>query len=59
MEQINNRNTAELENANAVHRAALATVKEECASLLREKSSLLQQLSQLTVKVQFCAHTEC
>jgi hypothetical protein len=51
MEQINNRNTAELENANAVHRAALASVKEECASLLREKSSLLQQLSQLTVKV--------
>ena len=49
--RVANRNTAELENANAMHRAALASVKEECASLLREKSSLLQQLSQLTVKV--------
>lgn len=51
MQQVNNRNSAELENANAINRAALAVVKEECATLLREKSSLLQQLSQITMKV--------
>jgi E3 ubiquitin-protein ligase BRE1 len=51
MQQITNRNNAELESANAINRAALAAVKEECASLLREKSSLLQQLSQITMKV--------
>ncbi len=51
MQQVNNTNSAELENANAINRAALAAVKEECATLLREKSSLLQQLSQITLKV--------
>jgi E3 ubiquitin-protein ligase BRE1 len=59
IKQINHRNSAEIESANAVHRAALAAVKEECASLLREKSSLLQQLSQMTIKVLLWALEGC
>ena len=49
--QVTNRNNAELESANAIHRAALAALKEECAAVLREKSDLLQQLSQMAAKV--------
>jgi len=49
--QVNNVNTAELEATNNVQRAALTTLKEECATVLREKSELLQQLSHLTTKV--------
>jgi len=49
--QVNDKNIAELENTNATQRAALATVKEEYASVLREKSVLQEQVSQLTLKV--------
>ena len=50
--KVNNRNAAELESANAVHKAALAALKEELSAVLREKSDLLKQLSQMTTKVQ-------
>jgi len=48
---VNNKNTAELESANAMHKAAVDALKEQLADVLREKSDLLQQLSQLTLKV--------
>ena len=48
---MNNTEVAELETANTTHRAALAALKEECAAVLREKSDLLQRVSQMTTKV--------
>jgi len=48
---VNNRNVVELEAANAIHRAAIASLKEECASVLQQKTDLLQQLSQMSTKV--------
>ena len=47
--QVNNQNLAELETTNSVQRAALVAVKEECAAILREKSELLQRLSELAL----------